>query len=171
LKNIYKIKNFKNKKKKKKMKFNNILKGIICPLLFSAIYVNAKEYIGECLEIENLVSTCNVNAQGKIDEIVFTFYDGEDTIDKLLSYETITKLKILGVLKEELDYGQKIVDKIGALSNLENLEIVPFVKDNNNISLEPFRKLTNLKTLSLWYIEDGIFEKEMFDIFENVERL
>jgi len=51
------------------MKFNNILKGIICPLLFSAIYVNAKEYVGECLEIKNLVSTCNVNAQGKIDEM------------------------------------------------------------------------------------------------------
>jgi len=52
------------------MKFHTILKGLICPLLFSAIAVKAEtEFVKECLEVKDLTHYCEVNSQGKIDSM------------------------------------------------------------------------------------------------------
>jgi len=52
------------------MKFNKILKGLICPLLLTAISVKAETvFEKECLEVKDLTVTCEVNSQGKIDYV------------------------------------------------------------------------------------------------------
>jgi len=50
------------------MKLSNILKSLVCPLLFSAICVQA-EFVEECLEVKDITFECEVNSQGKIDSV------------------------------------------------------------------------------------------------------
>jgi len=48
------------------MRINNILKGLICPLLFSVVCVKAQnDFIEECLEVKDITTSCEVNSQGK----------------------------------------------------------------------------------------------------------
>jgi len=74
------------------MKINNILKGLICPLLFSTVCVKAQYFVEECLEVEDIVTICEVNSQGKISEIKLDLNISEKDVEKVLSYETITNL-------------------------------------------------------------------------------
>jgi len=155
------------------MKFNKILKGLICPLLLTAISVKAETvFEKECLEVKDLTVTCEVNSQGKIDYVqLYLDTITNEEIGKLLSYETITRLDLKGKY-DKLFFTQEIVDIIGTMKNLEDFDIGDLVKEDKNITFEPFKKLTKVKYLSLWAKdENGEFEKDIMDKFENIENL
>jgi len=150
-----------------------ILKGLICLILLIAITVKAEfEFQKECLEVEDLTSICEVNSEGKIDKI--ELYLGtltEKEVDKILSYKTITKLFLFGIDGKRF-FTQKIVDKVGNLTNLEELEISDYKKEDKSITFEPFRKLKKVKSLTLWASDvHGEFEKDILDKFENIKQL
>jgi len=153
------------------MKFNTILKGLICPLLLTAIAVKAEtEFVKECLEVKELTNYCEVNSQGKIDSIeLYLDTITEKEVDKLLSYKTITKLNLHGHLEEKV-FTQRIIDKIGTLTNLKEFEIYQYKKGDKKITFEPFKKLTKVEVLSLWG-DDGVFEKDILDKFSSIKEL
>jgi len=63
-----------------------------------------------------------------------------------------------------------MVDKIGALKNLEKLLILDMKKKDKDISFKPFENL-KIKELNLWGSNDGEFEKDILDKFDTVEKL
>jgi len=151
------------------MRINNILKGLICPLLFSVVCVKAQnDFIEECLEVKDITTSCEVNSQGKINKIFLNLNSvTEKDVDKLLSYETITSLEIKGGVDS-----QKVVDKIASLKNLEILRVGELEKKDKNITFEPFKKLTKVESLRIWgdYIYGTKnFEKDILNKFENIK--
>jgi len=155
------------------MKLSTILKGVIGSLLLSATCVKAEtNFEKECSEVKNLTFDCKVNSDGKIDFIELYLNDSttDKNIDKLLSYKTITKLQLRGLEGKRL-FTQKLVDKIGTLSNLKEIDISDYKKKDKNVSFEPFKKLTKITTVDIWADDNGFFEKDLLDKFENVELL
>jgi len=150
----------------------NILKSIIYLLILSATAINAqREFVKECLDVKDLTVICEVNSEGKINHVelyIDTITDKE--IEKLLSYETITKLDVRGKY-DKLFYTQTFIDLIGSMKNLEELDIYEFQKKDKKINFDAFKNLTKVKNLALWATEDGKFEREILGKFANVERL
>jgi len=79
------------------MKLSTIFKVIIGSILFSTVCVKA-EFEKECQEVKDLTDICKVNSDGKIDYVeLYLNTITEKEIDKLLSYKTITKLKLSSI--------------------------------------------------------------------------
>jgi len=151
------------------MKSYYFIKGIIYSVLIFALCVKAQSnYEKECLEVKDITSDCIVNSDGKISEVTLYLDDNvsEKDVENLLSHKTIRRLYLYGRIDKKF-LTQKMVDKIGALTNLEYLDIYEY-EMKEKLNFDSFKNLSKLVELNISSTENGKFEK---DILKNLKNL
>jgi len=155
------------------MKLKSLSFGLISSALLFFMSAKAEdEFKGECRNVQNLAHDCEVDNTGKV--IAIGMYNDEGISDtdweKILSYKTIKKLKLSGINRK--GFNQNLINRIGSLINLENLEIGSYSIFAKNLNYDSFK---NLKKVSELIIsgndEDGKLEKNIINNFKNLKLL
>eukprot|EP00833_Pecoramyces_ruminatium_P002994 jgi/Orpsp1_1/1177026/evm.model.c7180000059882.1 len=152
------------------MKINYLLKGVISSAFLYSLTIKAQEHNRDCKEIEDIGTYCIEDKQGNLIQLDINNDDkiGDKEWERLLSYKTVKELKLYNIKK---GYNQKIIDKIGSLTNLEILDIGSSSTFDKNLNFDSFQNLTKLKELFIGTNEDNVIEKNIIKSFKSVNEL
>eukprot|EP00833_Pecoramyces_ruminatium_P002303 jgi/Orpsp1_1/1176335/evm.model.c7180000057234.1 len=149
------------------MNFKKLL-NLIVSSAFLCTLARAKEFEGDCKNLKDIAKECEVDEQGKITYI--GMYNDSNIDDKgwekLFSYNTVKTLHMSGI--ETNGFNQNIIDKIGQLTNLEELEMGYLSKYDDDINYDSFG---NLKKLTKLEIYGPALKKNVINKLENLEVL
>jgi len=138
-----------------------------------------KSNVDDCTVIKNIAeekgivdyfddeSDCIVNENGKVTDLYIHDEEGltEDDIEKILSYDTITKLSVYW------RGSQIVLDKISNMKNVEFLSIFTAEKDSFSLeNLKSLKKLTNLE-ITCPRTRKFSLEKNSLKYLTNLKRL